>query len=262
MGGGPGRCDCGAEGRHELQPRCPSVAGKLTAAMPRSLRWSGSNPAGRLNGCSSRRIWPICRRSCAILIRHTGHGARAGLQSDRPRWRGAGRGGAAGQGLCQGDKVRRPDTCDCGGGASGILVSPPPRAMSGISGGLEFLRSIPGTVGGFVRMNGGAYGREVKDILVDCDVVLRDGELHTAARCGSALHLSSFRNLPEGAIVVAARFRGQPGEAGGDPGRNGPYFRQPRSQPAAAQQDRRQHVQEPRRGTKPGNWSMRRAAAG
>jgi UDP-N-acetylenolpyruvoylglucosamine reductase len=52
-------------------------------------------------------------------------------------------------------------------------------ARCGIAG-LEFLRSIPGTVGGFVRMNGGAYGREVKDILVDCDVVIRSGEI---ARC-------------------------------------------------------------------------------
>jgi UDP-N-acetylmuramate dehydrogenase len=64
------------------------------------------------------------------------------------------------------------------GGASGILVSSTARD-AGIAG-LEFLRSIPGTVGGFVRMNGGAYGREVKDILVDCDVVIRSGEI---ARC-------------------------------------------------------------------------------
>ncbi|MDE2621180.1 MAG: FAD-binding protein, partial [Sphingomonadales bacterium] len=64
-------------------------------------------------------------------------------------------------------------TLDCGGGASGILVSSTARD-AGIAG-LEFLRSIPGTVGGFVRMNGGAYGGEVKDVLVDCDVVLRDG---------------------------------------------------------------------------------------
>jgi UDP-N-acetylmuramate dehydrogenase len=68
-------------------------------------------------------------------------------------------------------------TLNCGAGASGILVSSTARD-NGISG-LEFLRSIPGTVGGFVRMNGGAYGGEVKDILVDCDVVMRDGALAT-----------------------------------------------------------------------------------
>ncbi len=100
-------------------------------------------------------------------------------------------------------------TLDCGGGASGILVSSTARD-SGIAG-LEFLRSIPGTVGGFVRMNGGAYGGEVKDILVDCDVVLRSGELVTLRQAD--LHYTyRHSELPEGAIVVAARFKGRPGE--------------------------------------------------
>jgi len=100
-------------------------------------------------------------------------------------------------------------TLDCGGGASGILVSSTARDK-GIAG-LEFLRSIPGTVGGFVRMNGGAYGSEVKDILVDCDVVLRSGEMVTLPL--SDLHYTyRHSELPEQAIVVAARFRGRPGE--------------------------------------------------
>jgi UDP-N-acetylmuramate dehydrogenase len=98
---------------------------------------------------------------------------------------------------------------ECGGGASGILVSSTARD-AGIAG-LEFLRSIPGTVGGFVRMNGGAYGGETKDILVDCDVVLRSGELVTLA--AKDLHYSyRHSELPDGAIVVAARFKGQAGD--------------------------------------------------
>jgi UDP-N-acetylmuramate dehydrogenase len=108
-------------------------------------------------------------------------------------------------------KVERVDevTLNCGGGASGILVSSSARD-AGIAG-VEFLRSIPGTVGGFVRMNGGAYGGEVKDILVDCDVVLRSGELQTLA-VEALGYTYRHSELPEGAIVVAARFRGQPGE--------------------------------------------------
>jgi UDP-N-acetylmuramate dehydrogenase len=108
-------------------------------------------------------------------------------------------------------KVARRDsvTLDCGGGASGILVSSTARD-AGISG-LEFLRSIPGTVGGFVRMNGGAYGGEVKDILIDCDVVLRSGELVTLSLSDLG-YTYRHSELPDGAIVVAARFRGQPGE--------------------------------------------------
>jgi UDP-N-acetylmuramate dehydrogenase len=103
-----------------------------------------------------------------------------------------------------------PSTLNCGGGASGILVSSTARD-AGIAG-LEFLRSIPGTVGGFVRMNGGAYGGEVKDILVDCDVVLRSGELRTLP-VGDLGYTYRHSALPEGAIVVAARFRGAPGES-------------------------------------------------
>ena len=100
-------------------------------------------------------------------------------------------------------------TLECGGGASGIIVSSTARD-NGIAS-LEFLRSIPGTVGGFVRMNGGAYGRETCDVLVDCDVVLRSGERVTLS--AADLH-STYRHsdLPEQAIVVAARFRGVPGE--------------------------------------------------
>ncbi len=101
-------------------------------------------------------------------------------------------------------------TLACGGGASGILVSSTARD-AGIAG-LEFLRSIPGTVGGFVRMNGGAYGSEVADILIDCDVVLRSGELVTlpASELGYTYRHSE---LPVGAIVVVARFRGRLGQS-------------------------------------------------
>ena len=108
-------------------------------------------------------------------------------------------------------QVERLDdvTLRCGGGASGILVSSTARD-AGI-GGVEFLRSIPGTVGGFVRMNGGAYGREVKDVLIEADVVLRSGERVTLglADLGYTYRHSA---LPDGAVVVSATFRGAPAE--------------------------------------------------
>jgi UDP-N-acetylmuramate dehydrogenase len=98
----------------------------------------------------------------------------------------------------------------CGGGASGILVSSTARD-AGIAG-LEFLRGIPGTVGGFVRMNGGAYGREVGDILVSARLVLRSGEAveWPLERLGYTYRHS---NVPDGAVVVEATFHG----AAGDP---------------------------------------------
>ena len=98
---------------------------------------------------------------------------------------------------------------ECGGGASGILVSSTARD-AGIAG-LEFLRGIPGTVGGFVRMNGGAYGREVADVLIDCDVILPGGRL---VRLPKRDLRYSYRHseLPESAVVVSARFQGTPGD--------------------------------------------------
>lgn len=96
-----------------------------------------------------------------------------------------------------------------GGGAPGIAVSSAARD-AGIAN-LEFLRGIPGTVGGFVRMNGGAYGREVSDILVSARVVMRDGEVKTI---GMPDLEYSYRhsNLPAGAIVIEALFQGEPGD--------------------------------------------------
>jgi UDP-N-acetylmuramate dehydrogenase len=106
-------------------------------------------------------------------------------------------------------ELRRDGVLECGGAASGILVSSTARD-AGIAG-LEFLRGIPGTVGGFVCMNGGAYGRDVADILVDCDVVLPGGELVTLPVADLGYSYRHSR-LPDGAIVVAARLRGVPGD--------------------------------------------------
>ena len=100
-------------------------------------------------------------------------------------------------------------TLRCGGGASGILVSSTARD-AGIAG-LEFLRGIPGTVGGFVRMNGGAYGREVKDVLVSARIALRSGEIvdWPLEQLGYTYRHSE---VPEGSVVVEATLRGTPGD--------------------------------------------------
>ena len=96
-----------------------------------------------------------------------------------------------------------------GGGAMGITVASAARD-AGIAG-LEFLRGIPGTVGGAVRMNAGAYGREVGDILIEATIVLRDGRVVTwpARELGYSYRHSL---LPEGAVVAEAVFAGPPGD--------------------------------------------------
>jgi len=96
-----------------------------------------------------------------------------------------------------------------GAGAMGISVASKARD-AGIAG-LEFLRGIPGTAGGAVRMNAGAYGRETGDILVEATLVLRDGRIETwpLERFGYSYRHSL---VPEGAVVVEAVFRGAPGD--------------------------------------------------
>jgi UDP-N-acetylmuramate dehydrogenase len=96
-----------------------------------------------------------------------------------------------------------------GAGAMGITVASKARD-AGIAG-LEFLRGIPGTAGGAVRMNAGAYGRDVSDILIEATLVLRDGTVETwpAARFGYTYRHS---DTPTDAIVVEALFEGVPGD--------------------------------------------------
>ncbi len=79
--------------------------------------------------------------------------------------------------------------------------------------GLEFLIGIPGTVGGAVRMNAGAFGGETKDRLLWAEALDRQGTLHRldSSRLGFAYRRSS---LPKDWIVVRAAFRGEPAEPG------------------------------------------------
>ena len=77
--------------------------------------------------------------------------------------------------------------------------------------GLEFLVGIPGTIGGALKMNGGAYGTETADILVSADILTRDGERKTLSpkEIGFSYRKS---NIPEGAIFISAIFQGKTGD--------------------------------------------------
>jgi UDP-N-acetylmuramate dehydrogenase len=77
--------------------------------------------------------------------------------------------------------------------------------------GLSFMRGIPGAVGGALRMNGGAYGRETKDALVEARAVDRRGRIHVL---GNADMHYSYRHCgaPEDYIFTAATFAGEPGD--------------------------------------------------
>ncbi|MFT9418585.1 UDP-N-acetylmuramate dehydrogenase [Acetobacter sp.] len=81
-------------------------------------------------------------------------------------------------------------------------------AQAGLAG-LEFLAGIPGSIGGAVRMNAGAYGADIASVLDWAEIVTRDGNM---VRLGNAALRFGYRRsgLPEGAMVVRARLRGMP----------------------------------------------------
>jgi UDP-N-acetylmuramate dehydrogenase len=77
--------------------------------------------------------------------------------------------------------------------------------------GLSFLRGIPGAIGGALRMNGGAYGRETKDTLVEARAVDRDGRIHVL---GNADMHYAYRHCgsPDDYIFTQALFAGERGD--------------------------------------------------
>ena len=76
---------------------------------------------------------------------------------------------------------------------------------------LTFLRTIPGSIGGAVRMNAGCYGSYVADHLVSVRVVTRQGEFEEIAAADLQLAYRSSV-LPEGWVVVSATFRAAKGD--------------------------------------------------
>ncbi len=77
--------------------------------------------------------------------------------------------------------------------------------------GLSFLRGIPGGIGGALRMNGGAYGRETKDTLIEARAVDRQGRIHVLAN--SDMHYT-YRHCgaPDDYIFTQAVFAGERGD--------------------------------------------------
>jgi UDP-N-acetylmuramate dehydrogenase len=83
-------------------------------------------------------------------------------------------------------------------------------AEAGISG-LAFYRGIPGSIGGALRMNAGAHGRETKDCLISARAVDLDGNIHEFALDDMGM---TYRHcaVPDGWIFTQALFQGAPGD--------------------------------------------------
>ncbi|MFZ0846229.1 MAG: UDP-N-acetylmuramate dehydrogenase [Pseudolabrys sp.] len=77
--------------------------------------------------------------------------------------------------------------------------------------GLAFLSGIPGTIGGALRMNGGAYGGETKDVMIEARGVDRQGNIRTFTNAEMGF---SYRHcsVPEDVIFTSAIFQGRAGD--------------------------------------------------
>ena len=84
-------------------------------------------------------------------------------------------------------------------------------ADAGVAG-LEFLRGIPGTIGGALRMNAGCYGREIKDIFVAADAIDAKGNKLVITSADMAFVYRKAQ-VPDDLIFIAATFEGTRDEA-------------------------------------------------
>jgi UDP-N-acetylmuramate dehydrogenase len=95
-------------------------------------------------------------------------------------------------------------------GAAALDVSVAEAAAAAGLSGVEFLSGIPGSIGGAVVMNGGAYGGDTASCLDWADIVTRNGGQRRLAAADLALAYRHSR-LPHGAVVVRARLRARRG---------------------------------------------------
>jgi len=96
-------------------------------------------------------------------------------------------------------------------GAGTMDVNLARQAQAAGIAGLEFFVGIPGTVGGALRMNAGAYGAETRDVLIQARCVDRDGRLHVLTPADMHMTYRST-GVPADWIFVDAEFQGRPGD--------------------------------------------------
>ena len=191
-----------------LLKRLPAVRGRLEANMPLAdLTWF------RAGGAAEVLFTPLDEADLAAFLR--------GMPGDIPVYViGVGSNLLVRDGGVPGVVIR------LGRGFSEIKLEPDNRVRLGTAvldvraarfahdnslDGLTFLRGIPGTIGGALRMNGGAYGGETKDILIEVRAVDRAGNVHVLS---NAEMKYSYRHCgaPEDLIFTEALLQGRSGK--------------------------------------------------
>ncbi len=190
-----------------LEARLPAVRGRLTANAPLgAMTWFGvGGPAEVLFKPADRLDLIEFIKACPADIPVTVLGVASNLIIRD--------GGIPGVVIRMGGDFAKIDVVDnhvtAGAGALDLNVAM--MAARHSLTGLEFLSGIPGTIGGALRMNAGAYGGETKNILLHAEVLFRNG--HVQRMTAEEMGLSYRHNaLPKDVIFLDATFQGTPGE--------------------------------------------------
>ena len=193
----------------ELKAKLPDLRGRLLANQSLAeLTWF------RVGGPAQALFMPEGEEDLGYLLAHLPANipvSVVGLGSNLIVRDGGVPGVVVRLGRAFGDVTIEPDARVRAGAAAPDVRVAKAAQEAGIAG-LAFLRGIPGAIGGALRMNGGAYGGETKDVLVEARGVDRKGnvavlptaDMHYAYRhCGA----------PEDMIFTQAMFAGRPGDA-------------------------------------------------
>lgn len=107
-------------------------------------------------------------------------------------------------------KVEKIDETHIRAGAAALDAAVARAAADAGIAGLEFLRGIPGTIGGALMMNAGCYGTETKDVFVEARAIDPKGKLITLGP--GEMGFTYRHSKPQGLIYVDAVLKGTPGE--------------------------------------------------
>lgn len=190
-----------------LIDRLPPVRGDVVAGAPLDREtWF------RVGGAADVLFRPADRDDLALMLRDLPEGTPVtvvGLGSNMLVRDGGIRGLVIRMGREMAGIEVKDDEVSAGAGAPDPAVAAAARDAS--LTGLEFLSGIPGTIGGALRMNAGAYGGEMKDILVSCKAIDPAGTVHKLSLDDMGF---TYRHcaIPEDWIFTSAVMRGVPGD--------------------------------------------------
>lgn len=192
----------------DLRARMPELRGSLQANAPMApLSWF------RTGGPAQVLFSPVDEDDLALFLSRLPDGVPllvVGLGSNLLVRDGGVPGAVVRLGKALGEVTVEADGRIRAGAAAPDVKVARAAAEAGIAG-LSFLRGIPGAIGGALRMNGGAYGGEIKDVLVRAEGITHTGDKvsFTNAEMGFSYRRSA---VPEEVIFTAAWFEGRPGD--------------------------------------------------